>query len=62
MARPIDNARLDAFVNKYRCLSGNQPIFKNESARAMLKILKDQGTVGTVSYTHLDVYKRQENA
>src|SRR5271154_2541068 len=49
MARPIDNPRLDALVNRYRCLSGNQPIFKNESARAMLKILKDQGTVGILA-------------
>src|SRR5271154_7072855 len=49
MARPIDNARIDAFVNGYRCLSGNQPIFKNQSARAMLKILKDQGTVGILA-------------
>jgi KDO2-lipid IV(A) lauroyltransferase len=49
MARPIDNARLDAFVNGYRCLSGNRPIFKNESARVMLKILKEQGTVGILA-------------
>ena len=46
MARPLDNARIDALVNRYRCLSGNRPIFKNESARAMLKILKDAGTIG----------------
>jgi Kdo2-lipid IVA lauroyltransferase/acyltransferase len=49
MARPIDNSRLDAFVNDYRCLSGNKPIFKNESARAILKILKEQGTVGILA-------------
>jgi len=49
MARPIDNTRIDEFVNRYRCLSGNRPIFKNESARAMLKILKDQGTVGILA-------------
>ena len=49
MARPIDNPRIDAFINRYRCLSGNQPIFKNESARAMLKTLKDQGTVGILA-------------
>ena len=49
MARPIDNAKLDAFVNRYRCLSGNAPIFKNESARAMLKALKEQGTVGILA-------------
>ena len=49
MARPLDNARLDALVNRYRGLSGNQPIFKNESARAMLKILRDAGTVGILA-------------
>ncbi|HTQ60294.1 MAG TPA: lysophospholipid acyltransferase family protein [Candidatus Solibacter sp.] len=49
MARPLDNARLDTLVNKYRCLSGNRPIFKNESARVMLKILKDAGTVGILA-------------
>ena len=49
MARPLDNAHLDALVNRYRGLSGNQPIFKNESARAMLKILKDAGTIGILA-------------
>ncbi len=49
MARPLDNARVDALVNHYRCLSGNQPIFKNESARALLKILKESGTVGILA-------------
>jgi KDO2-lipid IV(A) lauroyltransferase len=49
MARPIDNARVDALVNRYRCLSGNRPIFKNESARAMLKILKEGGTIGILA-------------
>jgi len=49
MARPLDNARLDALVNRYRALSGNQPIFKNESARSMLKILKDAGTIGILA-------------
>src|SRR5271165_5169711 len=49
MARPLDNARLDAFVNRYRCLSGNAPIFKNESARAVLKVLREQGTVGILA-------------
>src|SRR5207253_3369215 len=33
LARPIENRRIDGLVNGYRCLSGNQPIFKNESAR-----------------------------
>jgi KDO2-lipid IV(A) lauroyltransferase len=49
MARPLDNARVDNLVNQYRCLSGNRPIFKNESARALLKILKDAGTVGILA-------------
>jgi len=49
MARRIDNKRIDALVNGYRCLSGNRPIFKNESARVMLKILKEAGTVGILA-------------
>jgi KDO2-lipid IV(A) lauroyltransferase len=49
MARPLDSARVDALVNRYRRLSGNQPIFKNESARALLKILKEAGTVGILA-------------
>jgi KDO2-lipid IV(A) lauroyltransferase len=49
MARPLDNAHLDALVNRYRGLSGNTAIFKNDSARAMLKILKDAGTIGILA-------------
>jgi Kdo2-lipid IVA lauroyltransferase/acyltransferase len=49
MARPLDNRRLDALVNRYRSLSGNRPIFKNESARAVLKVLKEAGTVGILA-------------
>jgi KDO2-lipid IV(A) lauroyltransferase len=49
MARPLDNKRIDDLVNGYRCLSGNRPIFKNESARVMLKVLKDDGTVGILA-------------
>src|SRR5262249_55875527 len=49
MARPIDNRRVDALVNRYRSLSGNRPIFKNESARSMLKILKEAGTIGILA-------------
>src|ERR1700676_4620859 len=49
MARPLDNRRLDQLVNRYRSLSGNRPIFKNESARSMLKVLKDAGTIGILA-------------
>jgi KDO2-lipid IV(A) lauroyltransferase len=49
MARPLDNRKLDELVNRYRSLSGNRPIYKNESARVMLKVLKDAGTVGILA-------------
>ena len=49
MARPLDNPRVDDLVNRYRCLSGNRPVFKNESARALLKILRGAGTVGILA-------------
>lgn len=49
IARPIENSRIDALVSAYRCRIGNRPIFKNESARAMLKILKDAGTIGILA-------------
>jgi KDO2-lipid IV(A) lauroyltransferase len=46
LVRPIDNPRVDALVNHQRCLSGNRPIDKNRSARAMLTVLASGGTVG----------------
>jgi len=49
LVRPIANRRVDALINRYRCLSGNRPIEKNRSARAILKILGDGGTVGILS-------------
>jgi len=49
MARRIDNPKIDALVNGYRCLSGNRPIFKNESARVMLKVLNEAGTMGILA-------------
>jgi KDO2-lipid IV(A) lauroyltransferase len=49
LVRPIDNARVDALVNRYRCLSGNTSVGKNQSARAILKILRDGGTVGILA-------------
>jgi KDO2-lipid IV(A) lauroyltransferase len=49
MAPPLDNRRLDQLVNRYRTLSGNRPIVKNELARTMLKVLKDAGTVGILA-------------
>jgi KDO2-lipid IV(A) lauroyltransferase len=49
LARRIENARVDALVTRYRGLSGNQPIDKNQSARAMLKVLHAGGTVGILA-------------
>lgn len=49
MARPLDNCKLDKLVNRYRSLSGNRPIFKNESARAVLNVLKEGDTVGILA-------------
>ena len=49
MARPLDNKPLDEMVNRYRGRSGNKPIYKNESARLMLRVLKDAGTVGILA-------------
>jgi Kdo2-lipid IVA lauroyltransferase/acyltransferase len=49
LVRPVTNARVDALINHYRCLSGNQPVDKNRSARAILKILAQGGTVGILS-------------
>ena len=49
LVRPIDNPRVDALINRYRCLSGNQPIYKNEAARAVLKVLGAGGTVGILA-------------
>jgi Kdo2-lipid IVA lauroyltransferase/acyltransferase len=47
--RPLDNKPLDELVNRYRGFSGNQPIFKNESARVMLRVLKGAGTIGILA-------------
>jgi len=49
LVRPLANRRVDALMNRYRCLSGNKPIEKNRSARAILKALNDGGTVGILA-------------
>jgi KDO2-lipid IV(A) lauroyltransferase len=55
LVRPIANRRVDALVNGYRCRSGNQPIEKNKSARAILKVLGDGGTVGVLADHNTDI-------
>jgi KDO2-lipid IV(A) lauroyltransferase len=49
LVRPIANRRVDALINRYRCLCGNRPIEKNRSARAVLKVLSKGGTVGILA-------------
>jgi len=49
LVRPIANRRVDRLINGYRCRSGNWPIEKNRSARSILKVLEEGGTVGVLS-------------
>lgn len=48
LARPIDNERVNRLINRYRSLSGNRPIDKNQSARAVLSLLRQGETVGVL--------------
>lgn len=49
LVRPMDNPGVDALITRYRCLSGNTPVDKNQAARAILAILRDGGTVGILA-------------
>jgi KDO2-lipid IV(A) lauroyltransferase len=55
LVRPIANRRVDALINSYRCGAGNRPIEKNKSARAILKVLADGGTVGVLADHNTDI-------
>jgi KDO2-lipid IV(A) lauroyltransferase len=46
VVRPLDNPRIDAFVERYRALSGNHIIQKKDAARGILKALKSGDAVG----------------
>jgi Kdo2-lipid IVA lauroyltransferase/acyltransferase len=46
VVRPLDNPRLDIFVERYRALSGNHIIEKKDAARGILKALKSGEAVG----------------
>jgi Kdo2-lipid IVA lauroyltransferase/acyltransferase len=46
LVRAIDNPYVNELVSRYRSLSGNVEIEKNESARAILRVMRDAGTVG----------------
>jgi KDO2-lipid IV(A) lauroyltransferase len=46
IARPLDNPRIDALVERRRALTGNRLIFKKDSARGILKALAANQAVG----------------
>jgi len=46
VVRPLDNPRLDAFVERRRALSGNHIIHKKEAAREILRALAAGDAVG----------------
>ena len=46
VVRPLDNPKVDAFVERYRALSGNHIIRKKEAARGILRALKAGKAVG----------------
>jgi len=46
VVRPLDNPRIDAFVERRRALSGNHIIRKKEAAREILRALKAGDAVG----------------
>lgn len=46
VVRPIDNPKLDAFVERRRALSGNNVISKREAARSILRALQGGEAVG----------------
>jgi len=46
LARPLDNPKIDALVERRRALAGNRVILKRDFARTILKALKDNEAVG----------------
>jgi KDO2-lipid IV(A) lauroyltransferase len=51
--RPLDNRRLDGFVNGIRCLHGNRVLPKDEFARGLLTAMRAGDTVGILMDTNM---------
>ncbi len=49
VVRPIDNPRIDALIERRRCLSGNRVIAKRDAARSILRSLKEGRAVGILA-------------
>ena len=53
IARPLDNRRLDKFVNGIRCLHGNRVLPKDDFARGLLTAMRKGETVGLLMDTNM---------
>ena len=53
VARPLDNHRLDKFVNGIRCLHGNHVLCKDDFARGLLRAMRSGQTVGILMDTNM---------
>jgi len=51
--RRLDNRRLDEFVNRIRCLHGNQVLHKDDFARGLLTAMRAGQTVGILMDTNM---------
>ena len=51
--RRLDNARIDRFGNRIRCLHGNRVIHKDDFARGLLQSMRSGETVGILMDTNM---------
>ncbi len=51
--RRLDNRRLDQFVNRIRCLHGNQVLHKDDFARGLITAMREGETVGILMDTNM---------
>jgi KDO2-lipid IV(A) lauroyltransferase len=51
--RRLDNARLDRYVNRIRCLHGNRVVHKDDFARGLLQAMRAGETVGILMDTNM---------
>ncbi len=51
--RRLDNARVDALVNRIRCLHGNQVLHKDDFARGLLGAMRQGRSVGILMDTNM---------
>ena len=52
VVRPLDNLRIDAFVEKYRGVSGNRSIGKRDYVRGILQALSNNEMIGVLVDQH----------